>query len=263
MKKIGFVLLLCCYYATTVAQDYSAFQRRSFVSGTDTLGYRVLYPKNYDSSQAYPLIVFLHGAGQRGKDNQKQLVNGASLFLKESNRKQYPAIVIFPQCSLNDFWARTRILRAPTDSTAFQFEYLTDVPFNKGLNLVSQLLDSLAADKHVNNRQIYIGGLSMGGMGTFEMLWRKPNFFAAAFPICGGGNPSTSVIYGKNFPIWIFHGENDQVVSVNDSRTMVKALRHAGANVKYTEYPGVKHDSWKKAFQEPQLLSWLFSHKRL
>ena len=102
----------------------------------------------------------------------------------------------------------------------------------------------------------------MGGMGTFELLWRKPNFFAAAFPICGGGNTSSASIYGKDFPIWIFHGDKDPVVDVNDSRQMVEALKTAGAKVKYTEYPGVKHDSWKKAFAEPQLIAWLFSQHR-
>ena len=116
--------------------------------------------------------------------------------------------------------------------------------------------------KNINNRQIYIGGLSMGGMGTFELLWRKPNFFAAAFPICGGGNTSSASIYGKDFPIWIFHGDKDPVVDVNDSRQMVEALKTAGAKVKYSEYPGVKHDSWKKAFAEPQLIAWLFSQHR-
>ena len=98
----------------------------------------------------------------------------------------------------------------------------------------------------------------MGGMGTFELLWRKPGFFAAAFPICGGGNPSVVSQYKKGFPIWIFHGDKDQVVDVNDSRKMAAALKSAEVNVKYTEYPGVKHDSWKKALQEPNLLPWLF-----
>ena len=102
----------------------------------------------------------------------------------------------------------------------------------------------------------------MGAMGTFELLWRKPGFFAAAFPICGGGNPTTASSYGKGFPIWIFHGDIDPVVNVNDSRKMAAALKAADATVIYTEYPGVKHESWKKAFQEPQLLSWLFKQRR-
>jgi len=262
MKKVGILIVLLGCFTLVFSQDFSKFQKKIYAAGTDTLPYRVLFPANYDSTRQYPLVVFLHGAGQRGKDNQKQLVNGASLFLKGANKAQFPAIVIFPQCSLNDFWARTRVMRTSTDSTPFKFEYLTDVPMNKGLNLVSLLLDSLALAKNVDNKRIYIGGLSMGGMGTFELLWRKPGFFAAAFPICGGSNPSTAPTYGKEFPIWIFHGDKDPVVDVNDSRKMVSALKVAEANVKYTEYPGVKHDSWKKAFQEPQLLPWLFNQKK-
>ena len=262
MKTIGILLIISVFNCPVYSQDYINFQRKLFSSGSDTLSYRLLYPANYDSTKKYPLVVFLHGAGQRGKDNQKQLANGASLFLKDVNRKQFPAFVIFPQCSLNDFWARTRILNSISDSTPFKFEYLTNVPMNKGLNMVSRLLDSLATSTNIDNKQIYVGGLSMGGMGTFEMLWRKPGFFAAAFPICGGGNTSTASVYGKGFPIWIFHGDKDPVVDVNDSRKMVAALNAAKAKVKYTEYPGVKHDSWKKAFSEPQLLPWLFNQKK-
>ena len=262
MKKIGFLLFLCASFYESFTQDLSKFQKRFYTVGTDTLPYRILFPQNYDSTKQYPLVVFLHGAGQRGKDNVKQLTNGADLFFNEVNRKKFPSIVIFPQCSLNDFWARTRIVNTATDSTPFKFDYLTDVPMNKALGLVSQLLDSLATAKNINTKQVYIGGLSMGGMGTFELLWRKPGFFAAAFPICGGGNPTTASLYGKAFPIWIFHGDNDPVVDVNDSRKMVSALKANEAKVKYTEYPGVKHDSWKKAFKEPELIVWLFQQRR-
>lgn len=251
------ILFTCCHI--THAQSYSGFQKKTYNRDRDTLAYRVLFPRDYDSTKKYPLIVFLHGAGSRGKDNQKQLTNGASLFLKDETKRQFPAIVIFPQCGINDFWARTRIINTSTDSTPFKFEYLTNVPMNKGLNLVSQLLDSLAFTKSVNNKQIYIGGLSMGSMGTFELLWRKPGFFTAAFSMSGGGNTSKVKLYGKDFPIWIFHGDKDPVVDVNDSRKMAAALKAAEAAVKYTEYPDVKHDSWTKAFAEPQLLPWLFS----
>ena len=262
MKRICIVAIFCASVFQCFSQDYGSFQHKIYTQGVDTLPYRILYPENYDASKKYPLILFLHGAGERGRDNQKQLTHGSTFFNDTGHRKQFPAIVVVPQCSLNDFWARTRITKAMTDSTPFEFEYLGDVPMNKGLNMVSLLLDSMASSTNINNKQIYIGGLSMGGMGTFELLWRKPGFFAAAFPICGGGNPTKSSVYGKGFPIWIFHGNEDPVVDVNDSRKMVAALKASGAKVKYTEYPGVKHDSWKKVFVEPELLSWLFSHKK-
>lgn len=262
MKKVQILVFLLNAFISASSQDFAQFQSKTYSVGADTLPYRILYPENYDSSKKYPLVVFLHGAGQRGNDNQKQLTHGASLFLKDANRAKFPAIVIFPQCSRNDFWARTRVLRAATDSSPFKFEYRTDVPMNTGLNLVSQLLDSFASTKIVDTKRIYLGGLSMGGMGTFELLWRKPGFFAAAFPICGGGNPLTAELYPKKFPIWVFHGDKDPTVDVNDSRNMVSALKATGVNAKYSEYPGVKHDSWRKAFQEPQLLLWLFGQKK-
>lgn len=102
----------------------------------------------------------------------------------------------------------------------------------------------------------------MGGMGTFEILWRKPGFFAAAFPICGAGDPGQVSLYASKFPIWVFHGDKDPAVPVANSRLMVGALQAAKAKVKYTEYPGVGHDSWKNAFAEPELLAWLFKQKK-
>ena len=262
MKKLSLITVSFLLSVIALAQDLSIFESRTFSVGKDNLPYRVSFPENYNPSQKYPLVVFLHGAGERGIDNQKQLTHRVSLFASSESRQKFPAIVVFPQCPISDFWARTRLLRAATDSTPFILEYMTDVPMNKHLGLVSKLLDSLSATRSVDAQRIYIGGLSMGGMGTFEMLWRKPNFFAAAFPICGGGNPSTAAVYGKGFPIWIFHGDKDPVVGVNDSRQMVDALKAAGANVKYTEYPGVKHDSWNNAFAEKDLLPWLFGQRK-
>ena len=125
-----------------------------------------------------------------------------------------------------------------------------------------ELMNNMVKEGMAKTRQIYVGGLSMGGFGTFEILWRKPHFFAAAFPICGGGNPGKVEVYARKFPIWVFHGGSDPVVPVANSHLMVNALKAAGADVKYTEYPGVGHDSWKNAFAEPELLPWLFAQTK-
>ncbi|HEY0680073.1 MAG TPA: dienelactone hydrolase family protein [Chitinophagaceae bacterium] len=260
--KTFLTLLLTLTIAASFAQDNSPYIKKLFVRGADTLPYRVLYPLNHNPKKKYPLVLFLHGAGERGTNNESQLIHGASLFADSANRKRFPAIVIFPQCPYTDYWARMKLVKEMTDSTPHQIEYPADGPPNKSLDMVSQLIDVLAASGSVDSRRIYVGGLSMGGMGTFELLWRKPRFFAAAFPICGGGNVNRAADYGKNFPIWVFHGEADQVVDVNDSRKMVKALKEAGAKLKYSEYPKVKHDSWTNTFAEPGLLPWLFSQKR-
>lgn len=254
-------MLLLYVTAFAIAQDKSLFEKKELIRGQDTLRYRILYPEQYDASKKYPLILLLHGAGERGSDNEAQLVHGSSLFLDPANRQQYPAIVIFPQCPKNDFWAR--IDRDPNRKDSLNGLFFpSDRPISTSLGLVSQLLDSLAASGTVNKRKIYVGGLSMGGMGTFEILWRKTGFFAAAFPICGGGDPEKVKDYARKFPIWVFHGDKDNTVVPAHSRRMVAALQAAKAKVKYTEYPGVGHNSWDNAFKEPDLLKWLFGQKK-
>jgi predicted peptidase len=261
MQKLTITLFLMLVINNLSAQYKDLYEKKEFINGNDTLRYRILYPVNYDASKKYPLIVFLHGAGERGNDNEAQLTHGSNLFADSANREQFPAMVIFPQCPKEDFWSRIRREQEKKDSLG-QFSFPSEQPIGASLNLVSRLLDSLVAAKLVNKKKIYLGGLSMGGMGTFELLWRKPNFFAAAFPICGGGDPQKATVYGRKFPIWIFHGDNDPTVPVSNSRLMNNALQAAGAKVKYTEYPGVGHDSWNNAFAEKELLPWLFSKKK-
>lgn len=259
MLKTSLTLLLLYVTAISLAQDNSQYEKKEFIRHNDTLRYRVLYPENYNPAKKYPLILLLHGAGERGNDNEAQLIHGSGLFTDPANRQQYPAIVVFPQCPRNDFWAR--IDRDPNRKDSLNGLYFpSERPIGKSLGLVSELLDSLAAI--VNTKKIYVGGLSMGGMGTFELLWRKPGFFAAAFPICGGGDPAKVKEYARKFPIWVFHGDKDNTVLPANSRLMVNALKAAGAKVKYTEYPGVGHNSWDNAFKEPDLLKWLLSQKK-
>jgi predicted peptidase len=254
-------LVLALIITDLPAQFQHLYEKKEFISGGDTLRYRILYPVNYNADKKYPLVMFLHGAGERGNDNEAQLLHGGSLFADSALRQQFPAIVIFPQCPRDDWWARITRDEHFKDSLGI-FRFTSDQPIGKSLNLVSKLLDTLAASPGVNTKKIYLGGLSMGGMGTFELLWRKPNFFAAAIPICGGGDPQKVTIYAKKFPIWIFHGGSDPVVPVSNSRLMRNALQAAGAKVKYTEYPGVGHNSWDNAFAEPGLLKWLFAQKK-
>lgn len=261
MARIIFSLFFLAILTNLAAQDASLYQKKEFIRGNDTLRYRILYPENYEAGKKYPMLLFLHGAGERGNNNEAQLTHGGKLFTEPANRQQFPAIVVFPQCAANDFWARVRRDTTKKDSLG-QFAFNSDQPIGTSLSLVNQLVDSLAASGSVIKKQIYIGGLSMGGMGTFELLWRKPKFFAAAFAICGGGDPQKVTIYGKKFPIWIFHGDSDPVVPVGNSRLMKNALIAAGAKVKYTEYPGVGHNSWDNVWGETELLPWLLGKKK-
>lgn len=261
MLRTAYTLLFLLTAALSLAQDNSQYEKRIFIRGQDTLRYRLLLPANYQPTQKYPLVLVLHGAGERGEDNEAQLLHGGSLFTDAGNRQSFPAMVVFPQCPKQDFWAR--IDRAPNRTDSLNGLYFpSDRPIGKSLGLVSQLLDSLAGSPSVNTRKVYVGGLSMGGMGTFELLWRKPGFFSAAFPICGGGDPAKVGTYARKFPIWVFHGDQDKVVLPAHSRRMVAALRLARARVKYTEYAGAGHNSWDNAFKEPGLLTWLLEQRK-
>lgn len=234
------------------------YERQLFLQGDDTLACRILSPAHFSQDKKYPLLVFLHGSGERGDDNEAQLKWGGDLFLDSANREKFPAIVVFPQCPKDSSWS----VRIRKRDSVGQFSFPVDVPPGKPLQLVMSFIDTLISSGIVDTSRIYIGGLSMGGFGTFEILWRRPGLFAAAIPICGGGNPESTVRYAKDLPIWVFHGDDDKVVTPENSRVMVEALKKAGAKVKYTEYPGVGHDSWNNAFAEPELLPWLFSQKK-
>lgn len=258
MKKfIGFIVLISLS-VMTAAQDLNLFQKKQFITGNDTLPYRLLLPENYDASKKYPLVFFLHGAGERGNDNEKQLVHGAKLFLKEEVRRDYPAIVVFPQCPQNSFWSNVDF-RMENGKRVFGFKAQGEPTI--AMKLAQELLYSIMKDYPVNKRQVYAGGLSMGGMGTFEIVRRNPKLFAAAFPICGGGEPTTASVMKKT-KWWVFHGGKDDVVPPELSEKMVDALKAVKAAVKFTLYPDANHNSWDPAFAEPELLSWLFKQKK-
>ncbi len=261
MQKCCLLLLPLIMFGpgTSAQTDYkAAYQKRWLVSDGDTLPWRILYPQGYNSGQSYPVVFFLHGAGERGSDNEKQLIHGAKLFANDSLRKKFPAIVIMPQCSSNHYWSNVmRIYDSTNRFHVFQPGGMPTATMNLLQLLVGYVLDSLPVKKD----QVYVGGLSMGGMGTFELVRRMPNTFAAAFPICGGANPATAAtITTKQW--WIFHGAKDNVVDPQHSERMVKALKSSGKKVRYTLYPNANHNSWDSAFAEPDLLPWLFSQRK-
>lgn len=266
MKKIVCLLTLSISIHFSPAQDLGAYKKQLFVRGSDILRYRILYPENYKKEIAYPLIVFLHGAGERGNDNELQLYFGASLFLRDSFRKRFPAIVIFPQCPKDSFWNRFAGQFNATVSAKYTVE--TNLTLNTlGLStperLVKLLIDSLADNKIADKKRIYLGGLSLGGFGTYDLVIHYPGYFAAAFPICGQANVKLYTERAANVPVWIFHGAIDNIIDPQPDRNLIKALQSVGAkNAKYTEYPNVQHGSWVNAFAEPSLLPWLFSFKK-
>lgn len=260
MKQLLLLILGLFLSHLSFSQDRSLYEKHLFVNGNDTMPYRLLLPENYDSSKEYPLIVFLHGSGERGSDNEKQLVHGSTLFLRDSIRKKYPAIVVFPQCSDSSYWSNVKFVYDSTNKrVGFNFS-INEQP-TVAMQLLLGLIEQLQHNYQLNEKQFYVGGLSMGGMGTFELVARKPKLFAAAFPICGGGDPVTAKTLIKvNW--WIFHGLKDDVVLPEFSKTMAAAIQNNGGDAKLTLYPNANHNSWDAAFAEKELLSWLFAQHK-
>ena len=258
MKKFPYFLFLVLTCSSR-AQVLSEYQYAYYNSNKGQLPYRILYPLDFDTIRSYPVLVFLHGAFEKGTDNNAQLNIGGRYFLREENRKDFPAIVIFPQCPADDSWVYfdTKIDSTTGLAKEWNFPFLKK-PTNP-TELLKKLLDSLLTLHFVDRSRIYIGGLSQGGMGVYDIIARYPEIFAAAFPICGAGRVSTAKNFAGKTALWIFHGDKDDIVPVYFSRDFYKHLQKLGADVKYTEYPGVFHNSWVNAFAEKDLLPWLFS----
>jgi predicted peptidase len=216
------------------------------------LAYRLLKPIDYDPGTKYPLVVFLHGAGERGDDNVSQLKHAAKDFANEERRRMYPAYVLMPQCPKDRRWCEV-----DWKLNAHNFPENPSEP----LRLVKELIDVMLESAGVDETRVYITGLSMGGFGTWDAIARYDNLFAAAAPICGGADLKTAEKLSR-FPIWTFHGDKDQSVNVSRTREMVAALKALGSTIQYTEYPGVPHDSWTETYKNPELYAWLFAQQK-
>src|SRR3981081_2602816 len=155
MKKIFCFIAAICITVVLLAQDNSVYQKQVFIKDADTLRYRILYPVNYKADKKYPLLVFLHGSGERGNDNELQLVHGGKLFADTRYMEQFPAIIIFPQCALNDSWTQLKRVKSKTDSTKWVLEFPADVPMTKSLSMVSSLLDSMVTFGSVDKKRVY------------------------------------------------------------------------------------------------------------
>ena len=253
LKQI-FILSLCLTIEQAFSQSSSKFSYNKFGNAQgDTLNYRLLFPDS-DTLRRYPLVIFLHGSGERGSDNEAQLKWGVMNFATDQNMIQHPAIVIAPQCPEKVSWSN--FTRGKTSSDI----RLQPTP-TKPMELLIALIHQLTKTMRIDSNRIYITGLSMGGFGTFDAIERYPNLFAAAVPVCGGGDISKAASIA-HVPIWIFHGAEDPAVNPAYSVDMLKALNEAGAHPGFTEYPEVGHFSWLGAYSDPLMMEWLFrQHK--
>lgn len=255
MRKLVSLLLLFYCVVTISAQE--TYQKKVFVSVQgDSLNYRLLRPEVEKPGKKYPLVLFLHGAGERGKDNEKQLTHGGQMFLNPVNREEHPAFVLMPQCPEDKYWGF-----ASRPASLVPSEMPVGQEMCPIFITLKELLDTYLAMPEVDKDRVYIIGLSMGGMGTYDLAVRFPEIFAAAIPICGSVNPAR-LAAAKDVKFRIFHGDADDIVTVEGSREAYRALKAAGADVEYIEFPGCNHGSWTPAFNYPGFMDWLFSQKK-
>lgn len=257
--KIILFFFVCLQLIGLNAQNIdSEYEAKNYITPQgDTLRYRELKPEKIQEGTTYPLVIFLHGSGERGSDNTAQLTHGAKMFTNPVNREKFPAYVIFPQCPKDAYWAMPTRPKNFVEGEPFPL----NAPMSKPLGLVEQLLHKIVIDYPIDMNRIYIVGLSMGGMGTFDFVCRNPNLFAAAVPICGGIHVQRLSNLQSKTAFRIFHGDADSVVPVTFSREAYLMLKATGANVEYIEFPGVNHGSWQPAFNRDDFMTWLFQQK--
>ncbi len=194
--------------------------------------YWIYLPQDYDKQEKVPLLLFLHGAGERGNDLNKVKVHGPPKLIEAG--KKFPFIVVSPQCPEGRWWATHELVA---------------------------LIDNLESKYKIDPDRIYVTGLSMGGFGTWALADRIPNRLAAIAPICGGGNTVTARSFAK-LPTWVFHGAKDTVVPLSLSQDMVDAMKKHGGEPKLTIYPEAGHDSWTETYNNPEFYEWLLAQKR-
>ncbi|MBT4257242.1 MAG: prolyl oligopeptidase family serine peptidase [Gammaproteobacteria bacterium] len=207
-----------------------------------------LHSPSIEAGTVVPLIIYLHGSGGWGTDNVKQIsggnTHGTRLWLKSEIASENPAYVLAPQIPRPQLWG------APdSEELAPYAEVLVE--------LINQIKSELLIDEN----RIYIMGQSLGGIGVWDIIAKRPDIFAAGVPVCGAGNPDR-IVNARNIALWAFHGAMDTTVPVAGSRNMVTSLEAAKGNIRYTEYPDVGHNSWERAFADPGLSQWLFSNVR-
>lgn len=246
------LLFFLIFFMIKSFSQTNIFEKFNFI-GTDgdTLLYRLAKPDNLDKHTLYPLIIFLHGSGERGSDNQKQLIHIEKVFADSAFRKNYPCYIIAPQCPLNKRWVEVD-WDAQTHTTPEEPSVT--------IKVLGEAIGNLSKTERIDETRIYITGLSMGGYGTWDLISRFPDIFAAAVPICGGGDEKDAPKLAK-VPIWNFHGTLDKAVDVNRSRNMINAIRKAGGNPVFTEYSNGTHNVWTMTYNNQLLWDWLFAQK--
>jgi predicted peptidase len=233
-------------FSLAAEDKIDGFIGRTYRSASgETMPYRLFVPPSYNDERRYPLVLWLHGAGGAGKNNIAQIsadqISGTRTWTRPQNQTKYPAFVLVPQNPGN--WVNSLDELSPE------------------MLLVLGIIDSVQAEFKIDAGRIYVAGQSDGGYGTWNLITQRPDIFAAAIPLCGGGDPRSAGRLSK-MPLWVFHGRRDDVIPVSESRKMIAAIQKAGGRPRYTEYSRVGHDVWKPAFAEPELVAWLFAQRK-
>lgn len=239
--------------AVVLFRERRASSRGFGIAGDPAVPYRLLTPGDVAADAKYPLVIFLHGAGERGADNTSQLCYLPEVLTRPENRTRYPCFSLAVQCAADDKWvdidwSRSDATPSPTATTA--------------MRKLRTAMSAVISENPIDEDRLYLTGLSMGGFGAWWLAGKQPEAFAAVAPLCGGGDLADAPQFA-NLPTWAVHGLLDDVVSVETSRRMIQAIRASGATPSYTELPEVGHDCWTPAY-EPSfgLLDWMFAQRR-
>jgi predicted peptidase len=217
------------------------------------LPYRLFRPAGCAAERPCGLLLFLHGAGERGTDNESQLANDALAFTAPTVQEGHPAFVVYPQCPRDLRW-----VESDWKDGSYRVER---TPESKPMAAAVKLLAALQAQYPIDPHRLLVTGLSMGGYGTWDILARHPTMFAGALALCGGGDPTQAAAI-RDVPVWAFHGDKDPAVPVRGSRRMIEALRKAGGRPRYDEIAGHGHDVWTVAYRNVGPLRWLLDQRR-
>ncbi|MCX7874812.1 MAG: prolyl oligopeptidase family serine peptidase [Melioribacteraceae bacterium] len=236
IKKFFVIIILFglidCSSETLIKNSETKQLAKTFIGKYEKLvklNYLLYLPKDYEQKEKHPLMLFLHGAGERGDNLELVKTHGPAKLVEQG--KEFPFVIVSPQCPKDKRWE-------PTDLIA--------------------LIDYIITNYKIDENRIYVTGLSMGGNGTWKLAAEIPNRLAAIIPICGWGDPFSAMMMGK-LPVWVFHGAKDVVVPLSSSEVMVESIKRSGGNVKFTVYPDANHDSWTETYNNQEIYDWLLN----
>ena len=269
MNLLKNLLLIATFVSISITQSQNietkfidSFQANTFINNSlDSLPYRIYIPTN-TTNKKLPVLLFLHGRGESGKDNIKQFTHGGR-WIYNYVKNNEPAILIFPQCPNTSYWSN--VIRTEDCNGKPNFIFNSEEKPTKAMGLLIDLwkdkISELKSQDLIDTNRLYIGGISMGGMGTIELIQRLPHTFSAVFPICGGGiliNPASQ----KNSNFWFFHGEKDDIVNYHHSFNVHKQLLAQGIPSRYTLFSEANHNAWDSTIAMKEVLTWVFSSSK-